>query len=119
MWLSRSCYSVSQTAAVLQRAARRDPFHRLARDLGDPVEVLVVVPDDRALELGHGGDEQVGHLHAAVVEGVTMGQAALHLERACPGVVSASKLTQGSQATRRDIVVACAPSAEEHLQLHR
>lgn len=69
-------------------AWRDDPLARLAGDSRDAVEVRVVVQDGETARFGRGGNQQVGHLPAALVP---RGEQALHLPRPTQMVSTDSK----------------------------
>jgi hypothetical protein len=72
------CSNTSRRCA--RRSTQDDPLGRLARHLGDAVEVFVVVPDDGPGQLGDGGDEEIRDLHAAMVKGFAVRELPLHVE---------------------------------------
>src|SRR5581483_1189040 len=76
-------------AGSVGRAGGDDPFAGLAGDGGDAVEVGVVVEHAQVTGLGGGGDQEVGHLAAALVPG---GEQPLHLQ--CSADVVAGRLDQ-------------------------
>jgi len=51
----------------IERSVRREPFDRLPRHPRDGVEVAIVVDEDRAAELGRGGDAEIGRRRATMV----------------------------------------------------
>lgn len=58
---------------------RHDPLGRLAGEVGDEIEVVVVVEHHETGGLRYGGDEEVGDLRAALV--TPLGESILHVYR--------------------------------------
>ncbi len=64
-----SCHTISiPLARALERPERRDRAHWLAGDLGDQVEVPVVMADGDARDFRSRGDEQIRELHLTMME---------------------------------------------------
>jgi hypothetical protein len=59
--------SVNRPPSLGHASARHDPLHALAGELGDPLEVCVVVQDRQPGTLRAGGDQQVWQWHGAVL----------------------------------------------------
>lgn len=88
----------------------------MAGDLGDPVIVLVIMPEHRRGRLGGGGDEKIGDLDAAVVEPTSAGQLALDLEGSLELLFAARKLMQGEKLDAEPVVVGGTASGVQDLQ---
>lgn len=69
-------------------------------DGGDPIEILVVMPQDGIARLGRGGDDQVGDLDTAMMKRAPSGKPLLDVEGSVELFASARELVKGHEFGR-------------------
>jgi hypothetical protein len=103
-------------SSSVQSSAPRQPFHRLAGDAGDRVEVTVVVEESGTVHVCDGRDQQVNRAGAAML--TTFGKGRLN---AGGGVLAALVNAEVSESTKvlgERTVVARSSRRQQELEAH-
>lgn len=103
----------------LEGALGGDPLAGLAGNVGDQVEVLVVVEDREAGALGGHGDDRVRQRWGAVQRTAFLGQRLAYVQRTPPVLGTEGRLIQAPEILPQRLESGAVAGAVEKLPLHR